>query len=441
LAESQTVAPADLLIDEENPRIEQPNAGQHKALQSLAQHLGPKLPRLAEDIVRNGTDPSSLPIVTPLDGNPGRFIVLEGNRRLAALRALENPEGLADVVTPQVLRRLRQLSREYQDSPIEALACVVVRSRDDARHWIELRHTGENLGAGVVPWGSDEVARFRARGGVVLPRTQALDFLERRGDLSVDLRRRVPASTLERLLENPAVREALGLQLSKGQLFLTADDKLVARALLHVVNDLASGRVKVSALYKKDQLVQYAQELPKDIAVPAVKRTTEAVPISSAGQTGRPKPGTPVARIPKKRDRLIPRDCVLSIPAGRVRDIESELRKLSLEEHTNAVSVLFRVFIELSVDAYIAGQSLPTAENAALQKKMSDAVSDLVTRTKLTAKQATPVRRACQRDSFLAPSVTLLHNYVHNDSVFPAPADLRAYWDSLQPFIAALWVK
>ena len=46
---------ADLLIDEENPRISQPNIGQHKALQALAQHLQRKVQALAAHIVRHGT--------------------------------------------------------------------------------------------------------------------------------------------------------------------------------------------------------------------------------------------------------------------------------------------------------------------------------------------------------------------------------------------------
>lgn len=35
MAETVSVSPIDLLIDDENPRIAQPNEGQHKAPQSL----------------------------------------------------------------------------------------------------------------------------------------------------------------------------------------------------------------------------------------------------------------------------------------------------------------------------------------------------------------------------------------------------------------------
>src|ERR1700730_11965998 len=148
MPETIPIRPADLLIDEENPRISQPNVGQHKAQQALANHQQRKLQILARDIVRYGMDPSSLPIVMPFEDDLKRYVVLEGNRRLAAVKALENPESLVDSVTKGVLTEIRRLSREYLNNPIESVQCLVVKDRDEARHWIELRHTGENEGAG-----------------------------------------------------------------------------------------------------------------------------------------------------------------------------------------------------------------------------------------------------------------------------------------------------
>jgi hypothetical protein len=438
MAETLSLAPADLLIDEENPRISQPNAGQHRALEALAEHLGAKLVTLAADIVANGLDPSNMPIVMPVAGTPVRHVVLEGNRRLAALRALENPDSVSDAITGHPLKKLRKLGRQYQQNAVETIDCVVVNTRDEARHWIELRHTGQNAGAGIVPWGSDEAARFAARTGAPEIHSQALDFLQRRGDLTPELRRKVPATSFKRLMGTPEVRGKLGVELQNGKLHLLADEARIAKALMYVVNDLATGKTKVGHIYTKSLRQKYANKLPADIVVtPTVKSGHGTA--ASAGATSGPAKARKAARSGKKRDRLITRDCVLSIPAGRINDVEIELRKLSLEDHTNAVSVLFRVFIELSVDAYMEDHPLGLTEMAALQKKMTAVATDLVAKKKLTERQRTPVSRACQKDSFLAPSIDLMHQYVHNPHVFPAPGDLRANWDSLQPFIAAMW--
>ena len=115
------ISPSALLIDEQNPRISQPNSGQNKALQSLADLLQGKLHRLADHIVKNGINPADLPIVMPFKDDLNRYVVLEGNRRLAALRALENPEWLSGSIAPGILTSIRKLSKSYQTNPIARL--------------------------------------------------------------------------------------------------------------------------------------------------------------------------------------------------------------------------------------------------------------------------------------------------------------------------------
>jgi len=435
---TEIIRPADLLIDEENPRISQPNAGQHNAIRALARLQGRKLVALAKDIVTYGLNPSELSIVMPHEGNSKRFTVLEGNRRLAALRALESPELLVDAVEPSVLKQLRRLSHIYQDNPVDSVECQVVSNRPEAEHWIELRHTGEKGGAGIVPWGSDESARFRARTGQIELHQQALNFLQRRGDLSPEARKAVPVTSFKRLIGTPEVRSKLGVEAQEGRLYRLADEHKVAKALLYITNDLASGNTKVGDIYRKAQRVSYANALPAEIVVAPTKKSGKGLDINTGQTQAKPKP-TPTVKVPKPRDKLIPGDSVLNVSDPRCRDIEHELRRLSLKDYPNAVSVLFRVFVELTADEYISRVSLAIPIDSRLRNKLLAISQDLVKRQKLTAQQAKPVRAACQKNTFLAPSVDLMHSYVHNQYLFPAPSDLRASWNNLQPFVSAIW--
>ncbi len=418
MAQLQLTPLADLLVDVGNPRLAEGNEGQRETLRALAQEQGRKLPVLARDIVEYGLSPGDPFYVTELiDSAPQRFVVLEGNRRLAALHALENPDLFDGAVKARVLSDLRRMSKAYQQAPIDNVYCVLFADKEEAAHWIELRHTGEAGGAGIVPWGSDAASRFKARGGAGRTDTQALDFLQRRGDISAVDRARVPVTTLRRLLETPRIREKIGLGLQEKRLKLLADQEPVARALQWIVNGLIAGDIREPQVSTIKDRIRFAEALPPEVLVPP----TGAEPVDLASIATPTRTRKPPVRSPKPRSFLIPKDCVMSVTDERLCRIEWELRKLDLEQFTNAIGVMFRVFIELSCDSYIDRMKLPKIkERDSLSKKLKASAEDLQSHAKLSKKQETPVIKACQPDSLLAPSICLMNEYVHNPYLFPS---------------------
>ena len=119
MARTNTIQVANLLLDTENPRLSTPNNGQRETLRELAGIQGTKLRVLAEDILNHGLDPSELTIVAKLKKDDSRFVVLDGNRRLAALKVLENPESVDGAIGPSLLKSMRGLSKRYQEDPID----------------------------------------------------------------------------------------------------------------------------------------------------------------------------------------------------------------------------------------------------------------------------------------------------------------------------------
>ena len=137
-----------------------------------------KLVNLARDIVESGINPSDLTIVTPDHADSDNYIVLEGNRRVAAIKLLVDPK-LTDIEKKSpITKSIKELSQNLQKSQFEMLRCVVF-DRRDATHWIELKHTGENKGVGIVGWDSESVARFRHGLGKPSMALQVVEFVKK----------------------------------------------------------------------------------------------------------------------------------------------------------------------------------------------------------------------------------------------------------------------
>ena len=89
MASWETFKLSELRLDQKNYRTG-PTATQRDALAAIIEDQKTKLVNLAEDILNVGLSPGEPIWVTRDIDNPGMYIVLEGNRRLTALKLLRN---------------------------------------------------------------------------------------------------------------------------------------------------------------------------------------------------------------------------------------------------------------------------------------------------------------------------------------------------------------
>ena len=62
---------------------------------------------------------------------------------------------------------------------------------------------------------------------------------------------------------------------------------------------------------------------------------------------------------------------------------------------------------------------LPTLVLDSLGTKLQNVTTHLVSLKKLTRQQAKPIRRAAERGRYLGPSITGMHDYIHNSVLIP----------------------
>ena len=108
-----------LLLDSENPRIGSAT-NQREALQKILDDQEEKLFALAEDNVDEGLSPIDRLLVLSEKKGEDRFITLEGNRRVGALKILANPHVLTDLhIKGSLQRRFEELAGSFKREEVE----------------------------------------------------------------------------------------------------------------------------------------------------------------------------------------------------------------------------------------------------------------------------------------------------------------------------------
>ena len=487
----------ELLLNPENPRFDPVNY-QTEIIEAMVDDQRDKLVELAKHISDFGLSPIDILLVHK---HEKQWVVWEGNRRLTALKLMNEPGLVPDQYT-RIKREFQKLNAVLDITMMNSILCVIIEDKKIADEWIRLKHTGENRGVGTVNWDAKQTGRFSAQvRGVTDPKIAFFDFLRTFDSIPLKYRQNfseIRKTNFDRLINDPDVRAFLGI-VNNGDGYTLANG--VSPQLLLVLQDLIFTDFSVGSIYLKEDRKNYLEEIRKRVAqlstvssqplfegvkedtlkIADIPKTEGAQKTQEALKIGETKPmkgkiqkahkieggdtlatdeknvvkalefsskqtellnttGKGKARsYPINRKTLVPSHHKLPISHARILKIFNELKTLDCDMFTNSVAALFRVFIELSADCYIeTKQNLSVTCESQLSQKINAVADDMLSK-KVMTKNGLRAARQMASSPTQNVSVKTLHSYVHNKDVTPIPSDLRSAWDDLWPFIENLW--
>ncbi len=427
---------SSLLLDESNPRFDGEASSQREAVNKLLLESPQKLLRLAEDIAaQTAINPTELPVIVEEDGG---LVVVEGNRRLAALKLLRKPD-LAD--DPALERRFAKIAQGGVGP--DGVYCFQAGDRESARHWIELRHTGENDGIGVVGWEAWQSNNFRRRRGSQADRADIFcaaveaDFPDE-SDLLADIAtvRRERLTTLGRLVGDPAVRESFGFDFVNDGVEFHFDREHILEGVLKIFGDLA-GEVGVSQIKSKAHRATYIKDAAKADALPRREQRRETPRQPGIGDTdgGSPPAGAPaVDGTGESKRRSMPREETAIFKNLRLRHVDlrtskflEQAQRIDLASSPAIAAVALRVVIELVVTEAVVKLGLGS-ESDKLRRKIGLVLKHLDPDIADASKRDKELAQAWIRsqDATSGVAVQAMNAFVHDVMAHPTVGEVRA---------------
>ena len=445
-----------LLVNTENYRFE-PQSSQKEAIDKMIEDQNDKLYALAVDILKNGLSPVDLIIVTQ-ESNTSRYIVLEGNRRITTLKLLSNPSLIGDEYD-NLRRKFQKLMKEHDNSFLKSVLCAVFETSEEADIWIKRKHTGEQGGIGTVTWNAQQKDRFEERvGGKASTSLQIIALLEQSNIVPIEIKNRLSSlntTNLQRLISDKYVRAKLGLELNNGILVSKTAPEEIVKGLISIVQDILLPDFKVADIYNADKRREYI-DAKSDDALPNLSNEVD-VPwhLSTQNAVIEPQEKTTVSKGSKSissgkstRRSLIPTSFCINIndEEAKIKKIFSELKTIPISANPNAASILFRVFLELSVDRYlecyglVKGEALSACSSKEdLNGKVQKVLNHMYNVLKVIDNTLSKGIRAELSDRNSILSIESLNAYAHNPFFYPKADNLIIGWDNTAKFFSIIW--
>ncbi len=457
---------ASLHLDAKNPRLGRETSARapREIIQYLFEH--DKALEVAQSIGVRGYFPNE-PLLAIKEN--GQVVVVEGNRRLAALKALREP-GLLEGAYQ---RKLERLSRQIEDpNDIASVPVTLAPSRRATDRQIAGRHVGtpvlawqaenrasfilDKLGEGYTDDQLRDQLGFSTANIEAARQTRAIADMARSLDLPEEVKAKLENpraklfTTIERVFDSSVGRDYLMVEPDPHHGIRGTTTKAeFLRAFTKLVTDVALGKQSSRSLNTNEDIGQYftswdSKELPK-------KKRGSFVPAdiikgrSVASPSRKPKPAADPKKSKQVSKTVLPRDFKVRFGNDRLIDIRNELVKLKREDFPNAGAVLLRVFFELAVRDYLER----IGELPGIIRKLEDkehrklpfgapTMKQLMPEIKRTAKKKLPqadalkVEKAIRPDRSAPFTISELHGFVHQSDL-PSARDILQFWKRTEP--------
>lgn len=398
---------------------------------------------MLRSIIKVGLDPGDAFYVTIQNGE---YVVLDGNRRLAALKVLRNPTllkgaGIADATERRILKDIGDyiLNKDYE------VRAFPFTKREDAEGWIERRHGNSLDGEGRVNWDPKQIQRFRKDRSVL----DVIDFVDSQKNCNLDwpaVRKSAEAntSTIKRFLVSKSGREFLGYRASDDKKIptTTKDVSYLGDALLRIFTDIHSGAVSSRTHNKASEIKAYFHSMPDALKE---KRETDYGPrtfaslasgptASVAGRKTAAKAAVSANKIARVRDTLAPTKFSFNEPSTeKGKQLLREASQLRTGTFPLSCAYTFRTIIEYTLDTYMRNHNIPRHE---LKKDLETVLQHLKKNDPSLNSDLKGVRQTLTNGPM---SIEALNGYVHNRFQLPSDSDLRNAWDHADALLLAVF--
>lgn len=472
----------NILLDNKNPRLETIYKKQEEALKELINDSEEKIFQLILDIANNGLNPFENIGVLKEKEN---FIVLEGNRRICALKILNNPE-IIKKINSKLYAKVLKLKTNI--SEIEVL---IFNDRKSANEWIQLLHTGENFGKGRVSWKTHNKRLFDLRNSKPLtPAQQFLNSFYKKSKLADSLFNKlgdIKITNLERFLNDTNIKEALRIEkIKKGIFNFENIDIDIADKLMY---DMILRKPTVYEVYKKEDRLEYLEkilkiEIPKEMIsnkenidrkdlyktydINEEKIVQKNVEINMENKkevlTNIEKVNIENKNIENKRETLkniginienkdrlevkpksnphtlnrktlIPMNVSLKIEDPKLNNLYKELKKCHLDQYPTLIECSFRIFLELTINEYASKHGIALNETK-LEQKIKKVIDELFNKNLLSPSEKKNL--FFMLDSNSAGSIKIQNSLVHT-KLSLNPIVLKNVWDQYQNLFIILY--
>lgn len=354
-----------------NPRLIKTADSQSEAIKGILESEAKSCIELLNHIVNNGLSPVDQMIV--IEGENSRYTVLEGNRRLIALKLLNRDAAVQDQLDPEHRKKVQKIINKAK--PLHDVNVSVFKDREQAKPWISLKHSKSSNGATTQSWKPFEKDRYEYTNDHkrCTPTLALFYFAQLLGEqnrtLATDVKRIHDDhySTLQRVVESANFQQITGIRIDGTAINGDRGENYLKSMVTELFQDIGASEANSRSLNTKDAIkdfltglknknakiplekpVKFNIDIPhtlNDVTAPSDDLSNKKGNVTKTAKTTKKTPSTRAAS-KKALAGLVPSQIEnLGEPE---RSILNETQRLHLSKSPHLVAAAYRILLDLS---------------------------------------------------------------------------------------------